>query len=97
MHVEECIHQMATAQCAVCSPSATTVAATHAGPFVWISPAPLYHLADCVEVDWDPTQAKHPGERFDLAHGEVRRMIEDGLLERGCRKCGANVEIPVSD
>ena len=60
-------------------------------PRGFVSPACLS------EVAWDPSQAKHPGERFNLTAAEVRQKIASGILERGCMKCGANAGIPPGD
>ena len=50
---------------------------------MWISPARFYHLPDYVEVAWDPSDAKRPGERFNLSATEVREKVVAGALDRG--------------
>jgi hypothetical protein len=83
----ECRHGMDPSWCADCR----SAPASRRSPdrFVWIKPARLYHLPDCAEVLWDPSEAKRPGERMDVTAGEVRKLLSSGEFERGCLKCGA--------
>jgi hypothetical protein len=72
--MDECIHLMERSTCAICSPARAVsggTAATQDGPFGWISPARFDHLPECVEVAWDSSEARSPGERFSLTADEV--------------------------
>lgn len=93
--MNECIHQMDSLQCALCSPpGGRSSQPSAAGSFVRVSSSTLYHLPECAEVNWDPAEAKFPGERTDMAAAEVKKAIGAGELTRGCRICGANADVP---
>lgn len=86
--MEQCRHDLDPAWCADCRP--TKKSGAMAGPFVWIKPARLFHVPGCAEVLWDATQAQKPGERVELDAAAVRDLLDQGVLERGCFKCGAS-------
>lgn len=92
--VTRCIHEFESGTCELCSPRTPAGAAPQAGPFVWIRPALFFHLPDCSEVLWDPSEAAKPGERVNLTVLQVKELLRDGELERGCLKCGANAGVP---
>ena len=86
--MEQCRHEMDPAWCADCRPAPRRPGTS--GPFVWIKPARLFHAPDCAEVLWDTSQAEKPGERVELDAAGVRTLLDEGVLERGCYKCGAS-------
>lgn len=86
--MDQCRHELDPAWCADCRPPRRP--SSPSGPFIWIKPARLFHTRDCAEALWDTSQARQPGERVELDLAAVRALIDQGVLDRGCFKCGAS-------
>ena len=91
MSSDRCVHDLPAGTCSLGGPQRGH--GSRRQNFVRILPRPHYHLADCDEVTWDPTDAENPGERVELTPEQVRPLLADGALNRGGLCCGANANL----
>ena len=88
---DRCIHELERTACTACTPSPAATRRPPATTYIAIlSGSGIYHYADCIDVNWDPAEAHHPGERLELTVAQVRELLASGTLKRGCLRCGAN-------